>query len=1473
MADSDEKAREADWKKTVKQLKSKDAATKLAGIARCDVESLTKGDCLGPLLALCSVSKKNKADVAGKALEAVRQFLSDDDDRPRLIFEVGDKKGKKLPAVGKLLTDVFDTEDLVKDALFIFRRLIEVPEKKKSWTAQFRSSIAALASVISTGGDDDLLADALVGLEYLDRQEPFVPTGATTALTLLATAEGPNQARALRLLDAIAADEAAECGRAILQDTTGVSALVHAVSSSASSREDLERTLRILEHVLTAAVGREEEEPLLRSEGAKALAGALERAVTEDDDADPLVAVASRCVERHVDAFGRAGYEDLASLRIPSVLLTLMTARDTVEATLEVLATRYDVVLAFSEEAPLSAREVVESLKTTDDARLRAMRFAEGLATRDLRNAKALGSAGAAEPLLTVIQEATDDNAAGHACRLLRRLVSTSPEARLFARSDESLAILDAAFQVSAVATMRDDTVAVRAAAAEVLAVLATSSDEDPAVVTETTAATALAIFDGDERDDVVEATMDLVAAIAGTSNGRTALLRAAAATWPSDDDDDDEATEAEELFEAPLAAVDPPNKRWWPYVRVLAYPGRVLADPGAALKRLELAIAVIGKLAGDPSALPSDHDLDVDCFASATLAMGILVALGALASVEADETLAIQAAEVARDLAERAEHRVHRLEARAAAAGALAAEESRLASHRARHDDDDDETKDDAKKKKAPVQQQKKKASATEIVSPEVAELLKEAEAAVEAARDADDFYKALAAGEAARDAARIDERGGPTREQWYELLTLRADDKRRGHSKSTPLLAALVGGASELALQFVNAGADVNVKDADGVSPLCRALQRGEFAQMLLDHGADPNAADNSGAPALQYAMVSGENYVEALLKAGADADVADGRGKFPLHWAIEKSAEDMVRLLLTHCSVDRCDKDGQTPLHAALRCGKADLAALLLEAGARPNVADVRGRLPLHMACARLGNDGMPAMVATLLDVRYPRDVAVYGNERAGKSPAEKRRLTVAAILDTAFTNAVDPPVIVDRLCTASELLAAEDDQGRTPLHLAAGCPLDDDDDDDSRDDDDVRSAALAVLLKRDDVSSTPCAAENGASLVHLVVRRLGDAALAPLDAAIANGALLDAVVELPDEVLTYDLVPLAEDDAQVHPLGGPPAPAPGPAPASAPGKGLLEAVPPSVVGPAPAPVIEVAPTRGRVFTALHFAVKKGASRAVRWLLDHGASRTPRFCEPTPLSLAALVGANQGVVEALGCDDSGDLASDLGGLSPLHVAALYGFTETLTAFLAATSEVDVCDVNGRTPLLVATLRHQAPAMRLLLGAGADPSIPDCSGISAIDAAIDLRAPSLIAVLLEAAQIAPVHVLRAEQRHIDAAVAAFLVPRQCRDASPAADALARSTAVLTQLQQASTPVAQHHHPCFEDGILFSDVLAAEELADMQRREQNAAALRIQTKARQRAAVTRCADKKKSNKKASGGGGTKKKRKKSHKK
>ncbi|NXF23322.1 CDN2B inhibitor, partial [Rhodinocichla rosea] len=103
-----------------------------------------------------------------------------------------------------------------------------------------------------------------------------------------------------------------------------------------------------------------------------------------------------------------------------------------------------------------------------------------------------------------------------------------------------------------------------------------------------------------------------------------------------------------------------------------------------------------------------------------------------------------------------------------------------------------------------------------------------------------------------------------------------------------------------------------------------LCSAAARGDHEEVrrLLQAGVDPNGINRFGRTPLQVMMLGSPRVPELLLRHGADPNRPDPR-------------------------------TGCLPVHDAARAGFLETLAALHRAGARLDLPDGRGRLPLDVA----------------------------------------------------------------------------------------------------------------------------------------------------------------------------------------------------------------------------------------------------------------------------------------------------------------------------------------------------------------------------------------------------------------------------------------------------------------------------------------------------------------------------------------
>ena len=131
--------------------------------------------------------------------------------------------------------------------------------------------------------------------------------------------------------------------------------------------------------------------------------------------------------------------------------------------------------------------------------------------------------------------------------------------------------------------------------------------------------------------------------------------------------------------------------------------------------------------------------------------------------------------------------------------------------------------------------------------------------------------------------------------------------------------LFAAVKEKDYDRAEQALRHRAFVNVRDKDGETPLIWAADDLRMAELLLDHGADPNLADQEGTLPISQCQKDGDLDMAALLiKHGADVKLKSPAGQGPLLWTAWYGQLEMLKFLVEHgADVNARDNFGQTPL----------------------------------------------------------------------------------------------------------------------------------------------------------------------------------------------------------------------------------------------------------------------------------------------------------------------------------------------------------------------------------------------------------------------------------------------------------------------------------------------------------------------------------------------------------------------------
>jgi ankyrin repeat protein len=78
---------------------------------------------------------------------------------------------------------------------------------------------------------------------------------------------------------------------------------------------------------------------------------------------------------------------------------------------------------------------------------------------------------------------------------------------------------------------------------------------------------------------------------------------------------------------------------------------------------------------------------------------------------------------------------------------------------------------------------------------------------------------------------------------------------------------------------------------------------------------------------------------------------------------------------------------------------------------------------------------------------------------------------------------------------------------------------------------------------------------------------------------------------------------------------------------------------------------------------------------------------------------------------------------------GWAPLHYAATGGHIEIIKLLLVHHAYIDAASPNGSTPLMMAAMYGTPSAVKLLLDAGADVTLKNSLGLTAVDFALNAK------------------------------------------------------------------------------------------------------------------------------------------------
>ena len=192
-----------------------------------------------------------------------------------------------------------------------------------------------------------------------------------------------------------------------------------------------------------------------------------------------------------------------------------------------------------------------------------------------------------------------------------------------------------------------------------------------------------------------------------------------------------------------------------------------------------------------------------------------------------------------------------------------------------------------------------------------------------------------------------------------------------------------------------------------------------------------------------------------VRLCVGTGSDSNVQDSNGLTPLHWGVWTRNEKIIEALLHgRSNPNYQNNDGDTPLHWAVRAGEEEILQTLLDGDANPNIRNGEGLTPLYLARHKIG------ITLTLLKANADPNLTPEDNVSlvhwAVRESQGGDLITLLVRGGGADPNTVDEvygatplhwavargePDQIDALISSGAHVNGKDVHGATPLHWAA------------------------------------------------------------------------------------------------------------------------------------------------------------------------------------------------------------------------------------------------------------------------------------------------------------------------------------------------------------------------------------------------------------------------------------------------
>ena len=278
------------------------------------------------------------------------------------------------------------------------------------------------------------------------------------------------------------------------------------------------------------------------------------------------------------------------------------------------------------------------------------------------------------------------------------------------------------------------------------------------------------------------------------------------------------------------------------------------------------------------------------------------------------------------------------------------------------------------------------------------------------------------------------------------------------------SPLLAAIKRENMPVVVKLLEHGADVNICDDNGNTPLHVAIDKNriDIVKKLLEvSGVDVEMRNDAGDTPIHRAVSCKNDFaLDALINAGADVNIKDAVGDTPLHRAINFGNLEMVNMLLgcVRTKVNLQNATGDVPLHLASAEGKVDIMRSLLSApNIDINIQNSVGNTPLHTAIDEKNFEAICVLLDAGADVTKRNSIGLLPSELlesnfSGKHLNVLKKKFHQREIEQLLANKTIHSIVKSgniELITKflerdiDDVMNVEDEDGQTPLNIAINC----------------------------------------------------------------------------------------------------------------------------------------------------------------------------------------------------------------------------------------------------------------------------------------------------------------------------------------------------------------------------------------------------------------------------------------------